>query len=171
MMSMIGNYCMITKEQFDALHNQEISISNFLYSEPSKREAKNFLDIDKAWDAIQFTLTGHGFIDVGNTERTPLFDIVVGGQSISEEDVGYGCARYLTNKEVKECYQAIKNITKTEWKSKFNMNEMLIEQVYPLYGAEDEEEFFEYTYNHFEALQHFFRTASDEDRYMLLYIN
>ncbi|SCW31754.1 protein of unknown function [Paenibacillus tianmuensis] len=175
-MSMIGNYCKITKEQFDLLYQNKIAVSEFLYSDGGHLSENDKLDIDKAWDIINFVLTGQSMMNMGEhmenmNNLPPIFHIVLGGKEISNEDIGYGSARYLTNQEVKECYLSIKGMTKEDFQKRSDIEKMLENVVHPLMEDEDGEEVFEYSYHHFEALQSFFEQASSEDKYMLLYIN
>ena len=175
-MSMSGNYCKITIEQFTLLVKKKISVSDFLYSDKGYITDEDKLDIDKSWDCINFILTEKSMMNMGENlmdmnNLPPIFNVVMGGKEISDEDIGYGSARYLTNEEVKDCYQIIKDITEEEFKNKFSIQEMIENMVYSLMDDENEDEFFEYIFYHFKALQSFFEKASLEDKYMLLYIN
>jgi hypothetical protein len=165
-MGMIGHYCKIIEKDFYKLKNEEIFVSDFIYTETFTENLKetDFLDIDKAWHAIDFVLTH-------DPEIFPLADVVLGGREITDEDVGYGSARYLTNEEVKQCHQFIKDITEKEFRSTFNVKEMIEQSIYLAASDEDEDDFFEYVYLHFKHLQDFFEKASTENRYMLLYIS
>ncbi|EUJ31152.1 YfbM family protein [Listeria cornellensis] len=170
-MGMIGNYCKITSDQFHSLKNGQIAISNFLYSDKHVLE-DNLLDIDKAWDCIHFVLTGKGMVDLVEPELeiSPMYQIVMGGQEISDEDIGYGSARYLTPTEVKVCHQSIKDITEYDFKTRVTAEQLVEHQIYPLSDQVDED-FMPYAYEHFRDLQVFFEQADTEEKYMLLYIN
>ncbi|MBC2242507.1 YfbM family protein [Listeria booriae] len=170
-MGMIGNYCKITKEQFDLLKQGDVAVSDFLYGDNNVL-ADDLLDIDKAWDCIHFVLTGEGMATMADSklEGSPAFNVVMGGKEISAEDIGYGSARYLTPAEVIACNDAMKDITEKEFTSRYTAEDLLTHQIYPLYDTVDET-FISYSYQHFNALQAFFAQAVKEAKYMLLYIN
>ncbi|MBC1456118.1 YfbM family protein [Listeria newyorkensis] len=170
-MGMIGNYCKITPDQFHSLKNGQVAVSEFLYSDNHVLE-DDLLDIDKAWDCIHFALTGKGTADLvePELEMSPMYQIIMGGQDISDEDIGYGSARYLTPKEVKACHQTIEHITEHDFKTRVTAEQLVEHQIYPL-SDQANEDFIPYAYEYFRDVQAFFEQADTEEKYMLLYIN
>ena len=103
-MSMIGNYRRVSESELSALCGNPDSIGDFLYSDGDDRPERA-LDIDKTWQAIHFLLNDSQW--EGNY---PLVCVVLGGECIGEEDVGYGPARFLTPVQVKDVANAIDKI-------------------------------------------------------------
>ncbi len=56
-MSMIGKYLAVKQDELDSLYAQPEQISTFLY----EIRYEEIEDIDKAWHAIHFTLTGEQY--------------------------------------------------------------------------------------------------------------
>lgn len=175
-MSITSNYCKITKEQFFLLKENKITVSEFLYSDKGGMAEEDALNIDKSWDCINFILTGKTINSRGGgaselKKLPPVYNVVMGGQKINDEDVGYGSARYLTENEVSDCYEAIKDITEEYFKSKYHLEAMIENAVYPLMGKDDDDEFFDDVFEYFKSLQLFFESASLEGKYILFYMN
>lgn len=160
-MSMIGNYLMADEETINGIKSGEINISEFLYD--TEHNDDEYVDIDKAWHAIHYILCGQSW-----EGEVPYFNAVLGGTEINDEDVGYGPARYLTPSEVKEVYEAIKNITEEEFKSKFDYEELLDNDIYPQFDSDEDAD---YVWGYFEDVQEIFKRASLKGKYMLLFIN
>lgn len=57
-MGMIGSYFKISEENILELQQSADSLENFIFSDVQEN---NRINIDKAWHAIQFTLTGCPF--------------------------------------------------------------------------------------------------------------
>lgn len=160
-MSMIGNYLMVDEETINGIKSGEIDISEFLYDVVHNDD--EYLYIDKAWHAIHYILCGQSW-----EGELPYFNAVLGGTEINDEDVGYGPARYLTPSEIKEVYEAIKNITEKEFKSKFDYKELTKNDIYPQFDSNEEAD---YVWCYFNEVQDIFKRASLNGKYMLLYIN
>lgn len=160
-MSMIANYMIIEEELIGKIQSGDRSITNVLYE--SEVDEKDQLDIDKAWQAIHFLLCGNPWEGEG-----PLANVVLGGTEINGEDIGYGPARFLTTAEVRETFEALKDITSEDLRPKFDINAMQEYEIYP--GFEDEEEF-DYVSGYFEEVKNIFKRAAESGRAMLLYVN
>jgi hypothetical protein len=160
-MSMIGNYLMVDESVIGDIQTGRRLIDELLYE--SEIEEDNFLYIDKSWHAIHFLLCR----DTWGGEK-PLFNVVLGGTEINQEDVGYGPARFLFVSEVKDTYKAIENISEDDMKEKFDWKELNKSEIYPTYRSNED---FEYVWGYFEELREFFKRASDTGKAMLLYIN
>jgi hypothetical protein len=160
-MSMIGNYLMIDESIIQDVQTGRRLIEELLYE--SEIQDDDFLDIDKSWHAIHFLLCN----DTWGGEK-PLFNVVLGGTEINQEDVGYGPARFLSVLEVKDTYKAIESISEDDMKEKFDWKELNNSEIYPTFRSNEE---FGYVWGHFEELKEFFKKASDTGKAMLLYIN
>lgn len=167
-MSMIGNYYMTDTETIKKIRQGEISVEDLIYDENDDVDEEKALDIDKAWHAIHFTLTGE--MDEGDNDNI-LSKVIFSGNPVNDENVGYGPAMELTADEVKKIYLAIRDISMSDFRSNFNVKKMHENDIYPIMDDEDEGEFFEYVWFAFEALREFFAKASKGGNCLLFYIN
>ena len=164
-MSMIGNYRRVSESELSTICAKADSISDFLYSEVNKRSESAHLDIDKSWHAIHFLLNDSQW------EGTyPLVCVVMGGECIGEEDVGYGPARYLTSQQVKEVANAMDQITERQLLDKFDAELMNREEIYPQGWCDSQEER-DYIGQYYSSLGKFFRSAADAGDAMIVYLN
>lgn len=164
-MSMIGNYRRVTESELSAVCAEPGSISDFLYSEDNENNATRRLDIDKSWQAIHFLLN-----DSPWDGSYPLVCVVMGGESIGEQDVGYGPARYLTSQQVKDVTNALEQIPAWELLEKFDADRMNQEEIYP-HGWRSCQEERDYISQHYSSLVQFFKSAADAGDAMIAYLN
>src|SRR5512145_2276037 len=130
-MSMIGNYRRITREQLAMLQADPSAVPAFLYiQEPPPG---HHIDLDKAWHAIHFMLHGQTWEGTG-----PLYDAVLGGEPLGQEDVGYGPARFLTPEEVKATAVALDEVSVSDLLEKFDAQELNDNNVYPEHWTGEE---------------------------------
>ena len=167
-MSMIGNYFMTDEETILKIRQGDISVEGSIYDENDDVDEEKCLDIDKAWHAIHFTLTGHMANEDNDNILTKL---TFSGNAVSNEDVGYGPAMEITANEVKEINAALKDISQADFRGKFNVKKMIENDIYPVREDEDEDEFFEYVWQHFECLKDFIAKASETGSCLLFFLN
>lgn len=117
------------------------------------------LDIDKAWHAIHFTLTGEVW---GFDEDNFLSQLVLGGEPVNDDDIGYGPARLLTKDIVVLLADELENWEEDDFREKFDLKAMIENKVYPVMDDEEEEQFFEYVWFYFKEVKKFFRQAADQ---------
>ncbi|MEK3672750.1 YfbM family protein [Paenibacillus sp. FSL R10-2771] len=155
-MGMIGNYITVTAELLQAIRDEEISLHGI---EPK-------LDIDKAWQALHYTLSG------GGTEGDSALGAVVpmNGQHYAGH---YSDAEVfvLEPEQVKETAAALEGIEESYVRERYQFRQMLDEGVYPLVDDDEPEEFFDYMYTYFTAMKEFYRTASADQAYVVFYIS
>lgn len=167
-MGMIGNYYMADEETVRSIQNGALSVEDLIYDENDDVDEEASLDIDKAWNAIHFVLTGEAELE---DNHSLLAKVVLGGTPVNEEDVGYGPALLITAEEVRQIAEAIQPIGREAFGERFHVAEMLENEVYPVMPDEDEEGFFEYVWDYFTAVQAFFQNASSQGKCVLFYIN
>jgi hypothetical protein len=160
-MSMIANYMIVEEELIGKIQSGEVAITDVLYE--SDVDEKDQLDTDKAWQAIHFLLCGDPWEGEG-----PLVNVVLGGTEINAEDIGYGPARFLTATEVKETYEAFKDITSEDLKQKFDVQAMQEYEIYPGYADEED---FAYVSVYYEEVKKIYKRATESGKAMLLYVN
>ena len=129
-MGMIGNYYMTDEDTIRKIRQGEISVESLIYDDNDEIDEDKTLDIDKAWHAIHFTLTGS--MDEGDEEGV-LFKTVFSGNLVNDEDIGYGPAMEITADEVREIHLAIKDISRDAFRADFNVNDM-IEMIFILFA-------------------------------------
>src|SRR3712207_3831611 len=100
-MSMICNLRQVEEAEIEELLANPEHIGDFLYGDVDDEheyediEREGEIDLDKAWHGIHFLLTGTAW-----EGQEPLCYLLVGGEYIGDEDVGYGPARVLRPHEV-----------------------------------------------------------------------
>ena len=83
------------------------------------------LDVDKAWHAIHFLLTGTAW-----EGEPPLNFVVTGGTEVGD-DLGYGPARGLTSEEVQSVAAALKDISPDSLMQRFDPESLESAEIYP----------------------------------------
>jgi hypothetical protein len=120
------------------------------------------IDIDKSWQLIHFLLTGDAW-----QGETPLRDVVLGGVPISDEDVGYGPARYLTAVEVKQVNAALSGISGAELWLRFDAGRVEAAEIYPSSWGNDDRD----VIANFESLRRFYASAALDEQVVLQFLN
>jgi len=168
-MSMIGILLRVEKEQLEAFLKDSSLLEEFAdaaYIEESGRQ----LDLDKAWDAINFLLTGHS-LDTIESAEPPLSQVIFSGQLIDEEqDMGYGPAHYLTPDQVRVVSQALAAISTDDFKQRYDPVQLTEKGVYPQVW-DDDESGKQYVVDYFDELKEFYATAAREGQAIVTYIS
>ncbi|MEU5402769.1 YfbM family protein [Streptomyces sp. NPDC005963] len=119
------------------------------------------LDVDKAWDALDFLLRRRDF---------PV-DIIHGEAAIpGADDWGYGPPRYLTPARVREAADALQGLTADELVADVSAKELAGADVYPRIIWERGESL-DYVREHFTALVPFFQAAARAGDGMLIWLD
>jgi hypothetical protein len=162
-MSMIGNYLRVTPQRLDELLRAPDSIAGAVHPADREHDPGRHLDIEKSWHAIQFLLTGEPWEGKG-----PFQNAVMGGRALSEEDVGYGPARYLLPDEVKEVALALAGLSGEALWERFDPKAFERAEIYPQGWSDDGRD---YVIGYYAELQAFFREAANAGDAMLLYLD
>ncbi len=121
----------------------------FKYKANNRRE----LDLDKAWDGINYCLSK---LTIDN-----YLNIFEDGETIGKVDVGYGPASAFSSSEVSTLSRQISAINKEQLLAAYNPSTM--HDVYPDgMWASDDEELKEYLIDNFLELKDFLKFASDQ---------
>lgn len=161
-MSMIGNYVRVPEEELNDLLERAEQIDSFLYDETSEHSRR--LDIDKSWHVIHFLLTGSTW-----GGEPPWSEVVMGGTDISDEDVGYGPARYLLPSEVRNVADALRLLPWQDVASRWDSAAIRDADIYPEWS--DAPEDLEYVQHNYEALQKFFEQAAQHHEAVILWLS
>ncbi len=159
-MGMTGNYVAVDNDALQQVLDSETEIFDL---DP---ELYPTLDIDKSWEAIHFLLCGK--IDDG---ELPLGYIVpLHEENCMDVDMEYG-AYYLNNGQVAEALSVMRGFTEESLKAKYDLKDFLDNDVYPVVEDEDENEFFEYLYDNFEAIKAFYGEVAESGRGVIFYVS
>lgn len=157
-MSMIASLKSVSKNKLNELIANPAGLTDYLYNDTEG----NVCDVDNAWHAIHFLLNQSVW------EPTTLGgSIFLGGESISDEDVGYGPARYFTAKESADISTELATISNSTLLKNFNSLTDETE-IYP--GFEDNEEDRTYITEHFSSLQKFCASIALSDNCIISYM-
>ena len=163
---MTGNYFRLSEGELQEFLRGSGSITALLYPEDDKDlPPGHHLDTDKSWHLTHFLLTGEAW---GGAE--PLVNAVLGGTQVSDEDVGYGPARYLTPVQVETVARALMDISPDELWKRFDLQRVREADIYPS-GWEGNHTERAYVLEYYGQLRSFFSDAAVNGDAMILYIN
>ena len=166
-MGMVGNFFRTDEATVQRLRDGKLSLTELLYDDFESVDDDCFLDIDKAWHAIHFTLSG----EVWESTDDPLSKVILNSNLINDEDMGYGPAMLLMPNEVKDASNALEGVSKDWFRKKFSVSNMAKNEIYPVINSEDEEEFFDYVYENFKQVVVFFEKAAQLRECILFFIS
>ncbi|EQF23154.1 hypothetical protein QEW_3781 [Clostridioides difficile CD160] len=162
-MGMIGCYTKISEENVLKLQRAEGNLQEFVFGDVNEN---NSINIDKAWHAIHFTLTGCPF---GGDDDNIFSKLVLSGNVLVEIDEEPP-AMLITANDVKKLSEAMNNLEEQMFRTKFNIGEMLENNIYPVMDDENEEEFFEYIWANLIELKKFIEEAANEGQAVIFCI-
>lgn len=169
-MSMIGNFLLVSDEDISELLAAPETIQSFLERRVYEvDEPADHVDVDKAWHALHFLLTGSAW-----EGTAPLDFIAVGGEAIGDEDVGYGPARALRSRDVVALDRALEKVPTSELVRRYDAAKMEELEIYPggwstlNPAAGDEFGYFSGAYDDVRALV---RRAAQDGRGLLIWLN
>jgi hypothetical protein len=148
-MSKIGYFLVVKPEQGEELVHEPAAVAAFLAEAVDDQDelGADFLDVDKAWQAIHFLLTGEA-----TGGETPLAWVV-----IAPTEIGDGRARLLGSDEVATVSKALAPITADKLKRKCDWNAMNEREIYPQgWMAGDEQ----YIAENFTGLKKLYESAA-----------
>ncbi len=144
-----------------------LGAGGWLYPEDDADEPEYALDVDKAWHGIHFLLTGDPW-----EGSPPLMNAVLGGETLGDEDLGYGPARFLTPEEVTELAEALEGWSREKLAARYDPAAMEAAEIYPTGIWEDEgPEALDYVLSYYDELLEFYRQAAARGDAVILYIN
>lgn len=163
-MSMIGNFVAVPPERLDGFRLAPESLEGFLWPDDDTDRPEHALDVDKAWHGIHFLLTGDPW------EGTlPLANAVLGGETLGDEDLGYGPARFLTPEEVVELAEALEGQPREKLAAGYDPAALEAAEIYP--EGIWEPEALDYLLNYYDELVEFYRQAAARGDAVILYLS
>lgn len=140
-----------------------MGIRGTYYITEDYNELEEFLDIDKSWDAIHFTLCSEVEANNDNT----LLSRVIFNRS---QDEGEAVLSYWSVSEVKEIHFALQTISTDDFKARFDVPAMQKNEIYSVPKDEEADTFFSYCLEHFAAIKAFFKKACQNNKRLMLVI-
>lgn len=162
-MGMSGNYFRTSESTVDDIRRGAVALSDFIYD---KSQKENIVDIDNAWHAIHFTLTGNAY---GSEDDNIFSRLVLSGNTLIEGDEEYS-AMLISPEDVKALSAALLALKREDFRERFSMEEMLENEIYPVTEDDDEEDFFDYVWDAVEELKEFFEAAAQEGQAVIFYM-
>ena len=168
--SMIGNFLLVEDSTIDDLLRTPERIHELLDERVYEADAAvDYVDVDKAWHALHFLLTGTAW-----EGEPPLNFIAAGGEAIGDEDVGYGPARALRSVEVAALASVLAAISPRTLLERYDGPKMDRLEIYPAgwaqydpVGADD----FAYYAGAYEALVALVREGAARKRGLLIWLS
>ena len=151
----------VDKSELAVLRERPQTIEEWLFEE-SQTLPKRHVDLDKAWHALHFLLTGNL-----EPDGTPIGDAILGGDPIGP-DLGYGPARVISADYAKEIHQAIDSIDIEAAYSKLDPDAAQLSMVYC--GFEFDPEEVTYLADYFNQLKAFYADAAQHEQAIIAYI-
>ncbi|MEZ0205581.1 YfbM family protein [Ideonella sp.] len=124
-MGMAAFFAAVSPTELARLQADPSLVEEFLFPDDGDSEPDNSMDVDKAWHAIHFMLTGTA--DAG---AEPWSLAVLGGEPIGD-DLGDGPARFLTPAQVRQVAEALSALPIDEFAARYAPAAMEAAQIYP----------------------------------------
>jgi Domain of unknown function (DUF1877) len=124
-MSLIGHVYLLPDQRIQALladPSLVFGVVDGAYNDP----AAGFVDLDKAWGALHYLLTG-----TAREGEGPLAFLLKGGTPVGDEDLGYGPARVFRPLEVAAIADALATVSQRTLLPRFDVKKLEILEVYP----------------------------------------
>ncbi|MDR3457746.1 MAG: YfbM family protein [Verrucomicrobiae bacterium] len=131
---------------------------------PDAREDDDEGDVDKAWQAIHYLLTG----TADETDNVLGF-LISGGLTLAGTDVGYGPPRAYPSDQVAAIFAALNGLDRATLYQRYQPKAMDQQGVYPKIWARDGDRGFDYIWHHFERLRAVLAEARRRNQGLLVY--
>jgi len=160
----MGMICCIHAAPNDALgrfNGNPDELSDFF------EEYEDTIDLDKAWHAIHFLLTGSA-----SEAKFPLGFIIGGGEAIEDSDSGYDAARFFNKREVSVIADRLAAIPKGTLLARYDGQALANADIYPSIWARSAEqaENLDYIGENYSALQSYLAGLAARDAAMIVSI-
>lgn len=163
-MSMIGNFLLVSEDDLALLASAPAKVHGLLDERVyDPAEPIDYVDVDKAWHALHFWLTGTAW-----QGTPPLNFIAMGGQPIGTTDIGYGPARALRATEVVLLHRALDALPPELLVKRLDAATMKALEIYP--GGWDEPGDLTYYATAYEELRALVRRGSETGRGLLIWM-
>ncbi|WP_430510414.1 YfbM family protein [Gottfriedia solisilvae] len=162
MMGMSASFYRVSNSMLQTIMSNIDDIDEILYESQEIQDTE--LDIDKSWHGIYFLLTGDASFETAN--QSLAGQAILGGDEIGE-DQGYGPLRFLPASKVIEIHRELSSISVSELASRFHLEKINKEEIYPSEGNWTEEDR-DYLVEHYAELVKFYQIAASNEESILL---
>lgn len=124
-MSLIGHVYLLSPQRLQALLAEPASVVSVIdgaYNDPGQ----GFVDLDKAWNALHYLLTGSARDGEG-----PRAFLLKGGTPVGDEDLGHGPARVFQPLEVAAIADALAEVSQIKLMPRFDLKKFEKLELYP----------------------------------------
>lgn len=167
-MSMIGNLFRVSTKELDEFLKDSSLLEDRIYADDDS-SLIDMLDLDKAWEAIYYLLTGRPISEMEHAQP-PMSWCMLSGHIIDEEqNLGYGPAHYITAEQVQQLNKELDKITTDTLRKKYDGKKMNAAGVYP--EVWEDSESIDYVMDYFEQLKEFYQVAAKEGKAVVSFIN
>jgi hypothetical protein len=166
---MIGMFRRLPDQDLARLHREPAIVVNYLSEDDHPEDFGPFvdLDVDKAWHAIHFLLTGTAW-----DGDTPWNFVAVGGTELGE-DLGYGPARGFTAAEVRIIAAALESLPPEALLQRFDSSRLMTAEIYPEIWDRpaEQDDTQSYILENYDALRDFVCGAAKSNEALLVYLS
>lgn len=167
-MSMIGYLLQVSEKELEEILLDSSVLEEKAFPEDDSSPA-GLMDIDKAWEAIFFVLTGHGLAEIDEV-NPPLSWLLMSDHVVDEDlDMGYGPAQYITPAEVKLLNSELAKVSNDNFKDRYDGRQLDEAGIYP--EIWQEENAMDYAVDYFEQLKAFYALASEKGNAVITFIS
>lgn len=157
---MLAKLKQISPSELEQIKGKPKAVWDFIFPK-SEEGLSDFLDIDSAWQAIHYLLTG----DIW--ENDSIFsDIIMGGSPIGQDE-GNGPPRFLVPERVKQISEALGSVSREDLGPKFDPQTFMDADVYPFDWDEEGEV---YVLDMYDSLKSFYWDATEKGNAILFCI-
>jgi hypothetical protein len=166
--SMIGNLLLVSDADMNDILAAPESVHELLNRRVYEAEHPDgYVDIDKAWHCLHFLLTGTAW-----EGEPPLDFIAVGGETLGDEDVGYGPARAIRATTVAALDSALEALPPNVLVTRYDPAQMAALEIYPGGWTEVENtpEHFGYFTGAYDEVRALVKRGAREGRALIIWL-
>jgi hypothetical protein len=164
-MGMVACFAAVSVDDMRRLVDDPDLVPDYLYPDDGESEPPHYVDLDKAWHAIDYMLVGPS----GNRQGIEAL-AVLGGLEIGE-DMGYGPARLLLPELVRDVAELLEPLTAEVLAARYDPKAMDEADIYPQIWERDGAEGLDYILHFYGPLRTFYLEARDRGDAALLWIS
>lgn len=155
-MGMCGYYISVNNSLLDKLKKGDIEVFDI---------DKNAMDIDKTWMMIHYLFCKN--IDGGDAPMCYVVPTI--SDQMIENDTETAIF-YLTDTQVKETDKYLQSLDDNAIKEMYDFNDMLENDVYPIWDRDSENEIYEYISCYIPSIKKFFKETAEESNSIIFYV-
>lgn len=167
-MGMIGVLIRVSPEKLESFMEDSSRLEDLIYGE-DLYESDSCLDLDKNWEGIHFILSGESMAEMKG-EPNKLSRAFFSNQLVDgAQDLGYGPAHFLTEEQVKETFEELKEIDIAHLKENLKGSDLTQKGIYP--SVWDEPEAIAWLIDSFTDFKEFYAKADMHNQAIVTYVS